>query len=576
MMGKLKTAAGLRDLAGRAAPVSFAALIAISAGVAPAAEPSYCVRPTAVVPAPESAELEPKLVPPLRAPIQPYLIRSSRGVKYPLLIRTYPVKSLDGRDAVHELFWSFSADYQLVGPRSYGFVVWETNGSMAVDHAGRSLWLGSAEDRPAGAFPFYSLLQENEEGALVPVAAELEAQIGEPGLVAWSEVLGGFVIGSTKWRTTPSAGARTGDERVFLLKDDAPVRLQDVAVHLRVVADLPRLGMIALLGSNELVLVTTRLESTKVANLSPGDDYGGFEAAYETRDDGWLYVVGGQYDNAVHIETVEGKWRATSIVRIAEDDGWINSLFRWVFGPASERNGVTETIRTGPCRKFSTAIKRMFFCDHGSTWNDVHSELRGGKLVPIAGGTANLKSFLGDADSLGLALFLGNDSGLYGYDGERVHHIAHADFDIAMIHDLPKVKRTFIESRKDVFEVRAKGGGFELKKLAAPDIAGGFFGDPIRATPDGSAVVLFAASGILRDRRRCAESAVAEQGTRLDRHIRTHSAHGSERLARHYVHDPCRRPPPVLYPCTVQQLMRPTVRVRVGRIGRKPAAPTGD
>jgi hypothetical protein len=279
---------------------------------------------------------------------------------------------------------------------------------------------------------------------------------------------------------------------VFIVRRDSAVSLPGAEVYLKIVADLPRLGTTGLLGSRVLVLVTPQLEATKVAQLNPGDDYGGFRTLHETRDEGWLYVVGNQYDNAVHVEKADGQWGVTSIVRIAEDDGWISGLLRWVLGidrRQAKRDGLSAIVRAGPCRRFSTAVNRMFFCDNSPVWTDVRSELREGRLVPIAGGAAGLKTFLGDADSLGLALFLGNDRGLYGYDGEQVHRLADADFDRAVVHDVSQLKRTFLESQKDVFEVRAKGAGFELVKLETPDGADGFFGNPIVATPDGAVVV---------------------------------------------------------------------------------------
>jgi hypothetical protein len=455
-------------------------------------EPHYCVRPLSVVSERESAELERKLSPRLPFPIEPYLFQSWKSANYPLVTRAYSVKRVDGLDAGRNLFWSFSVDYRLVGPRTYGFSVSVEDGSVAVDRSGQSLLIGSTEDEPAKVFPRQRLVRQVDEGAITQVDQELQTQIDEPRFTAWSDVLDGFVVGSTKWRPPTDGGARVGDERVFIVRNDSAVSLPGVEVYLKIVADLPGLGATGLLGSRVLVLVTPQLEATKVAQLNPGDDYGGFRALHETRDEGWLYVVGDQYDNAVHVEKADGQWRVTSIVRIAEDDGWINGLLRWALGMnrrQAKRDGLSAIVRAGPCRRFSTAVKRMFFCDNSGMWTDVRSELRAGNLVPIAGGVAGLKTFLGDADSLGLALFLGNDRGLYGYDGERVHRLADADFDRAVIHDVRQLKRTFLESQKDVFEVRAKGAGFELVKLETPVGADGFFANPIIATPDGAVVV---------------------------------------------------------------------------------------
>ena len=288
----------------------------------------------------------------------------------------------------------------------------------------------------------------------------------------------------------------------ILLKSNAAAAVPDVKYRIDVLADLPHLGATGLLGGRSLTIINPNLEATKVAHLNPGDDSGGFDALYETRDEGWLYVAGGQYDNALHVEQANGKWRATRIVRIAEEtddltDDLFDTFFRWLLDTTRDqmqRDGLSKAIRAGNCRKFSTAVKRMFYCGSSATWMDVRYELRAGEMVPIADGAAGLKTFLGDADSLGLALFLGADHSLYGYDGERVHRIASVDFEIALVHDVSKLRRTFLSSPNGLFELRAKGDGFELVKLASDHLKS--FAVPILAAPDGKAILVFSTNGI--------------------------------------------------------------------------------
>jgi hypothetical protein len=67
---------------------------------------------------------------------------------------------------------------------------------------------------------------------------------------------------------------------------------------------------------------------------------------------------------------------AADIIRIAENQGLLDTILRSLLGVnrnQMERDGLTEIIRTGTCRKFSKATGRMIFCDK-------MLELRNGKL----------------------------------------------------------------------------------------------------------------------------------------------------------------------------------------------------
>jgi hypothetical protein len=482
----------LRRIARQALIVTGSALAISSSVTARATDSNFCVRPVSLVSADETADIARKLNSQEPIPKEPFYFEAAKGARYPLVWHHYTVKRPDGLKVNRSLFWSFSDNYELVGPRDF----FGAFGPVIVSRTGRSLLLGGAYEKTdsGGLWWRQVLLQQVEGGAIGEVDASLENQIAEPRLVAWSDFLDGFVLSSIKWRAGQSG--RVGDEKTFLLKDGATVNPLGVERYLTIVKDLPRLGVTALLATRSLTFVTPQLEATEVARLNPGDDYGGFEALHETRDPGWLYVVGGQYDNAVRVEQTAGRWRVTSIVRITANDGWVNGLFRYLFGMTRaqiQRDNLSKVIRTGTCRRFSTAVKRMFFCDDSASTADVRQELRAGEIVPIAGGAAGFKTFLGDADSLGLALFLGNDGSLYGYDGERVHHIANANFDVALVNDVPELGRTFLVSPNALFEVRAKDGGFEMVKLIAPS---GVFGAWFHVAPDGRAVLVFAESGI--------------------------------------------------------------------------------
>jgi hypothetical protein len=503
-----RTLVYLRRIARRGIFVS-AAMLAITFPVAAtAADAAFCVRPVNVVAADNSADLERKLHSLVPLPKAPDSFNLSKGARYPLARHSHTVERLDGLKVNHSLYWTFSDNHELVGPRDF----LGADGPVAVGRTGRSFLLGGAyEKTDSGNLSFQQLLlQQTDGGAIGEVDHDLQKQLGDTRLVAWSDILDGFVLSSIKWRENGAVGdgnagrafgyGAVGDERTSLLKGIALVKLPGAEVYPSVVADLPRLGATALLGGRTLTVITPQLQATEIAHLNPGDDFGGFEALYETRDDGWLYVVGGQYDNAVHVGQTDGKWRATTIVRIVggEDNSSLDGLLRWIFGTTPDqiqRDKLSKVIHAGTCRRFSSAIKRMFYCGDSASTADIQHELRAGELVPIAGGTAGLRTFLGDADSLGLALFLGADRGLYGYDGERVHRIANADFESALVHDLPKLGRTLLVSPNALLEVRTKGDDYELVKLAAPGVSG-LFVTRFLAAPDDKAVLAFAANGV--------------------------------------------------------------------------------
>jgi hypothetical protein len=482
----------LRRLRRQALIVAVSALAISLSVTARAADSNFCVRPVSVIAADETADLARKLNSQEPIPREPYYFESSKGARYPLVWHHYSVKRPDGLNANRSLFWSFSNNYELVGPRDF----FGAFGPAIVSRTGKTLLLGGAYQKTDSGEQWWRqlLLQQVDGGAIGEVDASLQNRIAEPHLAAWSDFLDGFVLSSIAWRAGQTG--RVGDDRTFLLKDDGTVKPLGIERYLSIVKDLPGLGVTALLAARSLTIVTPQLEATEVARLNPGDDYGGFQALHETRDQGWLYVVGGQYDNAVRVEQTAGRWRVTSIVRITENDGWVNGIFRYLFGMTRaqiQRDNLSKVISAGTCRRYSTAAKRMFFCDNSASTADVRQELRAGEIVPIAGGSAGFKTFLGDADSLGLALFLGNDGSLYGYDGERVHHIAKASFDVALVNDVPELGRTFLVSPNALFEVRANDDGFEIIKLIAPS---GVFGAWFHAAPDGRAALAFAGGRI--------------------------------------------------------------------------------
>ena len=157
-----------------------------------------------------------------------------------------------------------------------------------------------------------------------------------------------------------------------------------------------------------------------MTSLNSGDDYNGWEALHETRDEGWLYIDGVEYDHAVRVERagVAGGRRAVR-TRPRIRNSWARRCgghWEWTQSQI-ERDGLTAILRVERCRRFSKAIKRLILCRS-------MKELRDGQFYPISAGSVTLTHYLGDADHLGLAIFRGPDAHLYSYDGEVLRLVA--------------------------------------------------------------------------------------------------------------------------------------------------------
>jgi hypothetical protein len=252
-----------------------------------AAKPNYCIRPINVVPAPETPHLIDEFDSAEPLPDAPGTLVQSDRARFPMAFQPHRIKRPDGTEANHSLFWSFSSHFELVGPRDYKNVF----GPIASDDSGRTLALGSIGERSdSGHFQTHHvLLEQRDESVFDDANPTLQAAIADPQLLVWSDVFDAFVVFSVEWREEPSGNGqitRVGEDRIFVIKGNTPSRLPNLGLNINVIADLPSLSVVTLLGSDALAIASPGLEATKVARVDPGRH--GFEAAYETRDPGWI------------------------------------------------------------------------------------------------------------------------------------------------------------------------------------------------------------------------------------------------------------------------------------------------
>ena len=97
-----------------------AAMLATAVPVgARAADHAYCVRSVNVVAADVTADLERKLRSLEPLPATPDFFNLSIGARYPLAWHAHTVEGRDRLKDNHSLYWSFSENYELVGPRDF-------------------------------------------------------------------------------------------------------------------------------------------------------------------------------------------------------------------------------------------------------------------------------------------------------------------------------------------------------------------------------------------------------------------------------------------------------------------------
>ncbi|HEX2726946.1 MAG TPA: hypothetical protein VHN20_14100 [Beijerinckiaceae bacterium] len=346
----------------------------------------------------------------------------------------------------------------------------DPRGGFAADDAGVLLTIGGRfTNEPSGISMLGSsqdwqsrLFAQIDGSAPEPLVPALQEALDFPQAVFWSRILDGFVVSSQR-------GGPVIESRTSLLRRSGEVKALRPHGGVTLVEDLPRLGVAALLDAGFLAFVDRDGRVADVARLNSGDDPYGSHEVYETRDEGWLYVRGAQSDHAVHVGNADGAWRATRILRIVEEDGRFGGLVRTLVGlrDAQAGRGPPDIVRAGSCRRFSTVVQRMIFCD---ATDGVMREMRAGEIAAIEGRGTHLTEFIGDADGLGAALFRDWAGRVYAYDGMRLHAVAGAAIGArGVVQNVKHSRRTFISTSGAVFEIKGNAPDkLEIVQLEAP------------------------------------------------------------------------------------------------------------
>ena len=403
----------------------------------------------------------------------------------PLIYGEVPVPQASGSSQPRTIFWHLSSDGALIGPYALSGnppprprLIGEAN-TISHDPNGRFLFLAGRYDTSSSSRTWREWIYQQEwdrpPSHLDDGDWEAQAQLRS---IFWSDLQHGYIV------------ANLDAPWVLLLKgrghqpiDDSPI---DIA------ADVPRLGVTALLGDT-LRFLTPDGRVQNLGAVNSGDDYRGWEEIVETRDPGWLYLKGAQYDNAVHVIEKDGAFSRDKVVRLLDRDSPLDAVMRWIFdddGERIRRNGLSAIIRTDPCRTFSRAIERLIVCG-GSI-----QELRAGVLAQVGDGRIVLTRFVGDAEARHVALFQDATNTLYAYDGGRLYPVLGALPEHLLVQETSKSRRTFLTSPKSIFELRGEPGKLQLVQVHAPAAETDLFFT--RFLDFGGEIVVFLRDGVYR------------------------------------------------------------------------------
>jgi hypothetical protein len=199
--------------------------------------------------------------------------------------------------------------------------------------------------------------------------------------------------------------------------------------------------------------------------MNSGDDFTGWDGL-DILKDGWLYIDGAQYDHFVHLKQHDnGQWEIDELIRVKEKNGVVDDFLSWVFGFDSEqtkRDKLSRNMRKGACRKYSSALKQVIFCDS----NEVFDR---GTFRSIRG---NLRAdwHVGDVPHLGRTLFWGKNNALYSYDGKLAKRITDTPIARGLLTVLSDQERMFYAAKDGKsYELFFSNGQWQVLEMNVPN-----------------------------------------------------------------------------------------------------------
>jgi hypothetical protein len=388
--------------------------------------------------------------------IAPSVIDLPPGGKFPLIYDAFTEQLSNGEKRNRTFFWRLDLPAELVGPYDLDDreirekITFDENGASAADTSGRILFLvGSYGENGSERVWRQQLYSQDWGQRPILFKPDPHEKIGEPRGIFWSDLQRAFLVQDVN--PEPSTG---GVQFRANLLTSAGVEVLN-GYDMDFAADLPALGVTALLGSNRLTFIDHEGVATSLGRMKPAPEGRTWNGIYETRDKGWLFVDGGKYDYAVRVEQIDGRWRLASLIRLVNDEGNLDRS-------EDQLEEVSKIVRVNPCRSFSAAIRRMILC-RGQI-----QELRSGALSPIGSKEQRLTRYLGDATHLGLALFQDEEGKVYGYDGDRLHRVNGTLPDRVFVQDLPSSRRTFLSTVSSLLELKREGQELRLEELTVP------------------------------------------------------------------------------------------------------------
>ena len=258
---------------------------------------------------------------------------------------------------------------------------------------------------------------------------------------------------------------------------------------------LPTYAATAELGRSQLTFTDLNGKPYSVSRLNSGDDYNGWDAIYELKDD-WIYVVGAQYNHTIHLKrNAQQQWQADKIIRLKENESIGERLAGFALGMDAEqikRDNLTAIIRVDGHAVYSEALNKLFY-PKSST------EFKNGKLVEFGGGVA--KTYVSDIQRLKTAFFKSDDGQLYSYNDEGFKPVANGKvepffvgeerLEAGLVHDIPEMNRSFYAIRSAIYELIKKSDSYELRKITLPRNVGELLFTHFIPTPDNEDIAIF-------------------------------------------------------------------------------------